>query len=103
VIGALIARSIILPLKEIMAAMHAVVSEKYDQPIAGTHARDEIGEMARAVHFAERHCQAQGRERAARLGRAEQALDDLREAQQNLIAAEKLAALGAWSPGWRTR
>src|SRR5258707_12225509 len=49
VIGALIARSIILPLKEIMAAMHAVVSEKYDQPIQGTQARDEIGEMARAV------------------------------------------------------
>src|SRR5262249_61029556 len=48
VIGALIARSIILPLKEIMTAMHAVVSEKYDQPIHGTRARDEIGEMARA-------------------------------------------------------
>src|SRR5262249_53941901 len=46
VIGALIARSIILPLKEIMAAMHGVVSEKYDEPIQGTHARDEIGEMA---------------------------------------------------------
>src|SRR5262249_27103943 len=36
VIGALIARSIILPLKEIMAAMHGVVSEKYDEPIQGT-------------------------------------------------------------------
>jgi HAMP domain. len=35
-IGVLIARSIIQPLKEIMAAMHAVVSEKYDDPIHGT-------------------------------------------------------------------
>ena len=43
------------------------VAEKYDQPIHGTQARDEIGEMARAVEvFRENaHRQAQGRERAA--------------------------------------
>jgi signal transduction histidine kinase len=102
VIGALIARSIILPLKEIMAAMHAVVSEKYDQPIAGTHARDEIGEMARAVAVFRENAIAKRKaenELRASKERAEEALDDLREAQQNLIAAEKLAALGGLVAG----
>jgi signal transduction histidine kinase len=102
VIGALIARSIILPLKEIMAAMHAVVSEKYDEPIHGTHARDEIGEMARAVAVFRENAiakrKAEDELRAAK-DRAEKALDDLREAQQSLIAAEKLAALGGLVAG----
>jgi signal transduction histidine kinase len=102
VIGVLIARSIILPLKEIMAAMHAVVSEKYDQPIHGTQARDEIGEMARAVAvFRENAIAKRTAENELRASKehAEQALDDLREAQQNLIAAEKLAALGGLVAG----
>jgi len=101
-IGVLIARSIILPLKEIMAAMHAVVSERYDQAIPGTHARDEIGEMARAVAvFRENAIAKRKAENELRSSkeRAEQALDDLREAQQSLIAAEKLAALGGLVAG----
>ena len=102
VIGALIARSIILPLKEIMAAMSAVVAEKYDQPIPGTQARDEIGEMARAVAVFRENAIAKRKaenELRASKERAEKALDDLREAQQNLIAAEKLAALGGLVAG----
>jgi signal transduction histidine kinase len=102
VIGALIARSIILPLKEIMAAMHAVVSEKYDQPIQGTQARDEIGEMARGVAVFRENAIAKRKaedELRASKDRAEKALEDLREAQQNLIAAEKLAALGGLVAG----
>ncbi|MGZ3282613.1 MAG: sensor histidine kinase [Xanthobacteraceae bacterium] len=101
-IGVLIARSIIQPLKEIMAAMHAVVSEKYDDPIHGTHARDEIGEMARAVAVFRENAIAKRKaenELRASKERAEQALEDLREAQQNLIAAEKLAALGGLVAG----
>jgi C4-dicarboxylate-specific signal transduction histidine kinase len=101
-IGVLIARSIILPLKEIMAAMHAVVSEKYDDPDHGTHARDEIGEMARAVAVVRENAIAKRKaenELRASKERAEQALEDLREAQQNLIAAEKLAALGGLVAG----
>jgi signal transduction histidine kinase len=102
IIGALIARSIILPLKEIMAAMHAVVSERYDQPIQGTQARDEIGEMARAVAVFRENAIAKRKaedELRASKDRAEKALEDLREAQQNLIAAEKLAALGGLVAG----
>ena len=102
VIGALIARSINLPLKEIMAAMHAVVSEKYDLPIQGTQARDEIGEMARAVAVFRENAIAKRKaedELRASKDRAEKALEDLREAQQNLIAAEKLAALGGLVAG----
>jgi signal transduction histidine kinase len=102
VIGALIARSIILPLKEIMAAMHSVVAEKYDQAIAGTQARDEIGEMARSVAVFRENAIAKRKadnELRASKERAEKALEDLREAQQNLIAAEKLAALGGLVAG----
>jgi signal transduction histidine kinase len=102
VIGALIARSIILPLKEIMAAMHAVVSERYDQVIQGTQTRDEIGEMARAVAVFRENAIAKRKaenELRASKDRAEKALEDLREAQQNLIAAEKLAALGGLVAG----
>ena len=102
VIGVLIARSISLPLKEIMAAMHTVVSEKYDQPIQGTQARDEIGEMARAVEVFRDNAIAKRKaenELRSSKERSENALKDLREAQQNLIAAEKLAALGGLVAG----
>ena len=101
-VGVLIARSISLPLKEIVAAMHSVVSEKYDHPIQGTQARDEIGEMARAVAvFRENAIAKRAAENELRASkeRAENALKDLREAQTNLIAAEKLAALGGLVAG----
>src|SRR5205823_5767904 len=97
-----IARSIIRPLREIMAAMHAVIAEKYDEPIQGTQAHDEIGEMARAVAVFRENAiakrKAENELRAAK-ERAEKALGDLREAQQSLIAAEKLAALGGLVAG----
>jgi signal transduction histidine kinase len=102
VIGALITRSIILPLKEIMAAMSSVVAERYNQPIRGTQAQDEIGEMARAVAVFRENAIAKRKaenELRASKERAEKALEDLREAQQSLIAAEKLAALGGLVAG----
>jgi signal transduction histidine kinase len=101
-VGMLITRSIIMPLKEIMAAMHGVVAERYDQPIHGTQARDEIGEMARAVAvFRENAIAKRKAENELRASKehAERALKDLREAQQSLIAAEKLAALGGLVAG----
>jgi C4-dicarboxylate-specific signal transduction histidine kinase len=57
--------------------------------------------MARAVEvFRETHRQRKAEnELRASKERAEKALDDLREAQQNLIAAEKLAALGGLVAG----
>jgi signal transduction histidine kinase len=100
--GVIIARSIIGPLKDIRAAMSAVVSGNYDSPIQGTQARDEIGEMARAVEvFRENAIARRSAENELRASkeRAEKALEDLREAQQNLIAAEKLAALGGLVAG----
>jgi len=100
--GVAVARSIILPLRAIMDAMHSVVAEKYDTPIEGTQARDEIGEMARAVAVFRENAIAKRKaenELRASKERAEKALEDLREAQQNLIAAEKLAALGGLVAG----
>jgi signal transduction histidine kinase len=102
IVGVAIARSIILPLREIMDAMHSVVTEKYDAPIEGTQARDEIGEMARAVAvFRENAIAKRKAENELRASKehAEKALEDLREAQKNLIAAEKLAALGGLVAG----
>jgi signal transduction histidine kinase len=101
-IGVLVARSIIMPLRDITTAMNAVVAEKYDEPIQGARARDEIGEMARAVEvFRDNAIARRNAENELRTSkdRAEKALDDLREAQQNLIAAEKLAALGGLVAG----
>ena len=102
IVGVAVARSIILPLREIMDAMHSVVAGKYDAPIEGTQARDEIGEMARAVAvFRENAIARRKAENELRASKehAEKALEDLREAQQNLIAAEKLAALGGLVAG----
>jgi signal transduction histidine kinase len=100
--GVVVARSIILPLRQIMEGMNAVRTEKYDVPIEGTQARDEIGEMARAVAvFRDNAIAKRKAENELRASRdhAEKALSDLREAQQNLIAAEKLAALGGLVAG----
>jgi hypothetical protein len=81
--------------------MQAVVGE-YDHLIRGTKARDEIGEMARALEVFRENAIAKRKaenELRASKERAENALKDLREAQQNLIAAEKLAALGGLVAG----
>jgi signal transduction histidine kinase len=102
IVGVAVARSIILPLRQIMEAMHSVVAEKYDAAIEGTQARDEIGEMARAVAVFRENAIAKRKaenELRASKERAEKALQDLREAQQNLIAADKLAALGGLVAG----
>ncbi len=98
----IIARSIISPLKEVIGAMQAVISEKYNVPIRGTRARDEIGAMARALAVFRQNALAKRKaenELRASKEHAEKALEDLREAQQNLIAAEKLAALGGLVAG----
>ena len=68
----------------------------------GTDARDEIGAMARAVEVFRENAiakrEAEDELRAAK-ERAESALLELNAAQQNLIDAERLAALGGLVAG----
>jgi signal transduction histidine kinase len=100
--GVLIALSIRLPLQQIMAAMHAITSGDYGRKVQGTGARDEVGEMARAVEVFRENAIAKRKtedELRASKEKAENALHELNTAQQNLIDAERLAALGGLVAG----
>ena len=102
VAGVVIAISIRLPLRQIMTSMRAIMSGDYDRTVAGTDARDEIGAMARAVEVFRKNAiakrDAEDELRASK-ERAESALLELNAAQQNLINAERLAALGGLVAG----
>ncbi len=100
--GVVIALSIRLPLQQIMAAMHAITSGDYDRRVQGTNARDEVGAMARAVEVFRENAIAKRKtedELRASKEKAEGALLELGAAQQNLIDAERLAALGGLVAG----
>ena len=100
--GVLIALSIRLPLQQIMVAMHAITAGDYDRTVQGTGARDEVGAMARAVEvFRENAIAKRETEDELRTSKeqAESALIELNTAQQNLIDAERLAALGGLVAG----
>jgi signal transduction histidine kinase len=100
--GVMIALSIRLPLHQIMSAMQAITSGDYDRQVQGTAARDEVGAMARAVEvFRESAIAKRATEDELRASKeqAEGALLELRAAQQNLIDAERLAALGGLVAG----
>nr|QIG96917.1 HAMP domain-containing histidine kinase [Bradyrhizobium sp. 6(2017)] len=100
--GVMIALSIRLPLAQIMAAMRTITSGDLDRPVQGTSARDEVGAMARAVEvFRENAIAKRKTEDELRTSKekAESALLELNAAQQNLIDAERLAALGGLVAG----
>jgi signal transduction histidine kinase len=100
--GVLIALSIRLPLQQIMAAMQAITSGDYNRRVQGTSAKDEVGEMARAVEVFRENAIAKRKtedELRASKEKAENALHELNAAQQNLIDAERLAALGGLVAG----
>ena len=100
--GVLIALSIRLPLRQIMAAMQAITSGDLNRGVQGTGESDEIGEMARAVEVFRENAIAKRKtedELRASKERAENALNELNAAQQNLIDAERLAALGGLVAG----
>jgi signal transduction histidine kinase len=101
-VGVLIALSIRLPLHQIMTSMQAITSGDYDRQVQGTGARDEVGAMARAVEVFRENAIAKRKtedELRASKEKAESALLELNTAQQNLIDAERLAALGSLVAG----
>ena len=100
--GVLIALSVRLPLQQIMTAMHAITSGDYDRRVQGTNASDEVGAMARAVEVFRQNAIAKRKtedELRTSKEKAESALLELNAAQQNLIDAERLAALGGLVAG----
>jgi signal transduction histidine kinase len=100
--GVLIALSVRLPLQQIMAAMQAITSGDYDRRVQGTSANDEVGAMARAVEVFRQNAIAKRKtedELRTSKEKAESALLELNAAQQNLIDAERLAALGGLVAG----
>jgi HAMP domain-containing protein len=79
-----VAQSIRQPLKRLMAAMRAITLGRYDRPVHGTSARDEIGDMARAVEVFRENAIAKDKAEAdlrASKERAERALAELRDTQ----------------------
>jgi signal transduction histidine kinase len=100
--GVVIALSIRLPLQQIMASMRAITSGDYDRRVQGTSAKDEVGAMARAVEVFRENAIAKNKtedELRTSKEKAEGALLELNAAQQNLIDAERLAALGGLVAG----
>jgi signal transduction histidine kinase len=101
-IGLAIAGSIVAPLRVLMNAMRAIVAGDYARTVRDVDARDEIGAMARAVEVFRENAIAKRLaevELKASKERAEDALRELQDAQQSLIEAEKLAALGGLVAG----
>ncbi len=89
-----VARSITTPLGRLKTRMMELANNPFAGPVAEDERRDELGEMARAANFFV--TEIGRREHALRRAkeRADSALADLRQTQDDLIQYEKLASLG---------
>ncbi len=89
-----VARSITQPLGRLKTRMMELANDPFAGPVAEGDRRDELGEMARAANFFV--TEIGRREHALRRAkeRADTALSDLRQTQDDLIQYEKLASLG---------
>ena len=89
-----VARSILVPLRQLQGDMIALAADPRATGLSGTQRADELGDIARATSFFV--TEIGRRERALRRAKdqADAALHDLRQAQDDLIRAEKLASLG---------
>jgi len=89
-----VARSITNPLGRLKTRMMELANDPFAGPVAEGERRDELGEMARAANFFV--TEIGRREHALRRAkeRADTALADLRQTQDDLIQYEKLASLG---------
>jgi HAMP domain-containing protein len=92
--GVATARSIKGPMERLKTTMQDIMAGRFHAHVDGVEARDQIGDMARAVQVFQENSIARYRaEEELRQAKehAEATLLDLRDAQRNLIEAEKFA------------
>lgn len=94
VLALVVARQITTPLGRLKTRMMELANDPFAGPVSEGERRDELGEMARAANFFV--TEIGRREHALRRAkeRADTALADLRQTQDDLIQYEKLASLG---------